>query len=73
MNSKIITFFCQNSIHNKIINNQKTNKIISNIKSFRTKIFQLTKDRNQPGLHRFELRSCKILMIEQIKILNFCI
>jgi len=36
------------------------------IQSFRTKIIQLLlKDRNQPGSHRFELKSCKILKVEQ--------
>jgi len=35
--------------------------------SFRTGQNKI-KDKNQPGLHRFELRSCKILTIEQIAI-----
>jgi len=31
----------------------------------RTEFNSLTKDRNWPGLRRSELRSCKILMVEQ--------
>jgi len=53
----------------------KDQKITKNLKrSFRTsfKAQNIIKDKNQPGLHRFELRSCKILIVEQTIFLNYC-
>jgi len=41
-----------------------------NKKSFRTNLLYYIKDRNQPGSRRFELRSCKKLIVEQTKIIK---
>lgn len=49
------------------------NKIIYNfLRSFRTRrIFE--KDRNRPGLHRSELKSCNFLQVEQTFFFYYCV
>jgi hypothetical protein len=45
-------------------------KIIVEVNSFRTKTTKLKKDKIQPVLRRFKLRSCNFLLVEQTN--NLC-
>lgn len=45
--------------------------MIKNINSFRTNIFKSDKDKIQPVLQRFKLRSCNFLIVEQTNLISF--
>ena len=52
-------------LQSNVIIYTKQSIIIININSFRTKTLKQTKDKIQPVLQRFKLRSCNFLIGEQ--------
>lgn len=58
-------------LQSNIISYIKQSAIIAVTNSFRTKITNLTKDKIQPVLQRFKLRSCNFLIVEQTNFMSF--